>query len=41
MSNNECEHPERKPKDGKCGKEQIKKCHGEKEDHPGSGEKQK
>jgi len=36
-----CEHPERRPKDGKCGEEQIKQCHGEKEDHPCNSEKQK
>ncbi len=27
-----CEHPERRPADGKCSKELIEKCHG-KEEH--------
>ncbi len=39
MSNNECKHPERRPKEGKCDEEQIKKCHGEKEGHPCDSEK--
>ena len=34
MSKNTCEHPERKPKNGKCSKELIKKCHGNKKEHP-------
>jgi len=40
MSNNNCEHPESRPKDGKCSEEQIKKCHGSTEDHPCDSEKQ-
>ncbi|HPU01377.1 MAG TPA: hypothetical protein PK568_05725 [Bacillota bacterium] len=28
----ECEHPERRPKDGKCSEELIKECHGEKKE---------
>lgn len=30
----DCEHPELKPKDGKCSEELIKKCHGDVEEHP-------
>lgn len=40
MSHNECEHPEARPKDGKCSAEQIKKCHGSEEEHPCDNEKQ-
>jgi len=40
MNHDNCEHPERKPKDGKCSEEQIKKCHGEKEGHPCDSEKE-
>ena len=40
MSNDNCEHPERRPKDGKCSEEQIKKCHGSKEEHLCDSEKQ-
>ncbi len=41
MTNNNCEHPERKPKNGKCSEEQIRKCHGEKEIHPCEETKEK
>ncbi|MFW6148940.1 MAG: hypothetical protein ACOC6D_03690 [Atribacterota bacterium] len=41
MSYDNCEHPDRKPKDGNCSEEQIKKCHGEKEIHPCEGTKEK
>jgi len=34
MSQDNCKHPERKPKDGKCSEGQIKECHGNEEDHP-------
>ena len=39
MSHDTCEHPERKPKDGKCSEEQIKKCHGSPNTHPCESEK--
>lgn len=34
MSHDNCEYPERKPKEGKCSEEQMRKCHGNEEDHP-------
>ena len=40
MNHNDCEHPERRPKDGKCSEEQIRRCHGEKEKHPCDSEKE-
>lgn len=40
MNHNDCEHPERRPKDGKCSEEQIKRCHGGKEEHPCDSEKE-
>jgi ArsR family transcriptional regulator len=34
-----CEHPEKlKDSEGKCSKEQIKECHGERDDHPCEGQ---
>jgi len=26
MNHKECEHPERRPKDGKCSEEQMREC---------------
>jgi hypothetical protein len=34
MCQDNCEHPELKPKYDKCSEEQIKKCYGNEEDHP-------
>jgi hypothetical protein len=34
MSKKKCEHPELKPKEGKCSDELIKKCHGKDKKHP-------
>lgn len=34
MGKCKCEHPERKPEDGKCCAELIEKCHGEEKEHP-------
>ncbi|MFW5890813.1 MAG: hypothetical protein ACOCUI_01185 [bacterium] len=34
MSKSKCENPELMPKDGKCSKELIEKCHGKEKDHP-------
>lgn len=41
MSHKECEHPEHKPKDGKCREEQIRECHGPGEKHPYEETKEK
>ncbi len=34
MSESNCEHPDLKPKSGKCSDEQIEKCHGKVKTHP-------
>lgn len=34
MCKSKCEHPELKPKDGKCSEKQIKECHGNEMNHP-------
>jgi hypothetical protein len=34
MCKSKCEHPELKPKDGKCSEKQIKECHGDEMNHP-------
>ncbi len=30
----DCEHPEKRPDSGKCGKKQIEECHGDAKKHP-------
>lgn len=35
----DCEHPDRRPVDGKCSKELIEKCHGSTKEHPCKSEK--
>jgi hypothetical protein len=34
MSNDKCEHPELRPKDGKCSEQLVKECHGDQVKHP-------
>ncbi len=34
MDKYNCEHPERKPKDGNCDEDLIEKCHGKDPKHP-------
>lgn len=34
MCKSNCEHPELRPKDGKCNDELIEKCHGKDKTHP-------
>ena len=34
MSLNECQYPERRPKDGICSPELQEKCHGKQCEHP-------
>jgi len=36
---NQCQRPDLRPAHGKCSEEQIKKCHGDKKEHPCAGEK--
>jgi hypothetical protein len=34
VTKDNCEHPELRPKDGKCGEELIRQCHGDQSKHP-------
>ncbi len=35
-----CDHPDRRPSDGKCSKDLVEKCHGKEENHKCEDEKQ-
>ncbi len=34
MATDQCQHPELKPRKGKCSKQQIRQCHGDEQNHP-------